>query len=465
MPQPRRPEVSAFLLILICLSAAAAQIAAPPFTAAIAGPALLLFFLREWRHLARMARILVMISLLGSGMLLLAEKIDLAVLGRAIDRAAFLAFFVTALSLLQSAGGRSPMIRNCGEALVEQPPGRRYTVLTIGGALFGVLLSLGTLSLLGSIIVSGVEGRRGSTEPRISEIRMQRMTLAMLRGFSTIPMWSPTTMTLAIILSGLPSLRWIDILPLGLAATVAFLVLGWITDRLTYPRPSGANRTEGAPLTTLLPLVGLVILIPGVAYVVAEVLGLSMIAALLVTVPFISFGWIFIQMRGAGDSHPMRASGTWIMRDVLPSLPSLRSEVGIFAGSAFIGILIPPLLNLDVIGSTVAQLGLSAGGVLVLSFWGIALALMVGINPIISATIAIEILPNLPGLALSELGIAHMVMMSWAVIIGLSPFSTSVRMSARVIGREAAEIGLRWNLRFSLVAGALLSLYLFFIGA
>ncbi len=246
---------------------------------------------------------------------------------------------------------------------------------------------------------------------------------------------------------------------------MAFLVLGWITDRLTYPRPSGANRTEGAPLTTLLPLVGLVILIPGMAYVVAEVLGLSMIAALLVTVPFISFGWIFIQMRGAGDSHPMRASGTWIMRDVLPSLPSLRSEVGIFAGSAFIGILIPPLLNLDVIGSTVAQLGLSAGGVLVLSFWGIALALMVGINPIISATIAIEILPNLPGLALSELGIAHMVMMSWAVIIGLSPFSTSVRMSARVIGREAAEIGLRWNLRFSLVAGVLLSLYLFFIGA
>lgn len=466
MSQPPRPEPSAFLLVLACLSSAAAQLGAPSaLTAAIAGPALLLFFLREWRHLAQVARILVMISLLGAGVMLMSGKIGLDTLVRATDRAAFLAFFVTALSLLQGAAARSPMIRKCGVALVEQPPGRRYTVLTVGGALFGVLLNLGTLSLLGSIIKGGVDARSATTEPRVSEIRLQRMTLAMLRGFCSIPMWSPTTMTLAIVLSGLPSVRWIDILPVGLAATVVYLGLGWVTDRFTYPKPAPANRTEGAPLTALVPLVGLVVLIPALAYSLAAALDLSMIAALLIAVPFIALGWIYIQMRGAGDPHPLRASGGWLLRDVIPGLPQMRSEVGIFAGSAFIGVLVPPLIDLPAVGAAVTQMGLSEGAVLVLSFWAIAIGSVIGINPIITVTIAVETLPSLPGLALSDLSIAHMVTMSWAIIVGLSAFSASVRIAARVIGRDAAAIGLRWNMRFSVLMTVVLTLYLFFIGA
>lgn len=57
--------------------------------------------------------------------------------------------------------------RRGGEAVVNQPPGRRYTVLTIGGALFGVLLNLGTISLLGTMIREGVDaGRQKNRRPR-----------------------------------------------------------------------------------------------------------------------------------------------------------------------------------------------------------------------------------------------------------------------------------------------------------
>lgn len=59
------------------------------------------------------------------------------------------------------------LIGRGGEAVVNQPPGRRYTVLTIGGALFGVLLNLGTISLLGTMIREGVDaGRQKNRRPR-----------------------------------------------------------------------------------------------------------------------------------------------------------------------------------------------------------------------------------------------------------------------------------------------------------
>ena len=451
------------LLLMLNMVTAIWTIFAPGTLPTLFGAAAVLaFFAYEWRALARVGRILVCLCLILPVFLAFRHGLQLSVITAAIDRAVFLAFFVTSLSFLQSAARSSPLIRRCGEAVVNQPPGRRYTVLTIGGALFGVLLNLGTISLLGTMIREGVDAGRQKTEDRVSEIRLQRMTLAMLRGFCSIPMWSPITVTLAIILASLPDITYFDILPVGVTLTVIYLASGWVIDRLTYPRPAAANVVKGAPLITLLPLVGLVVLIPTVAFVSAQLLTISMISALLIALPFMAAVWIFFQSQG--QENRLKHVGKRLWTDTLPSLPQMRSEIAIFAGSGFLGVMVVPLVDTAWLGAMVTGLGLHEGWVLTLTFWAIAVCSAIGINPIISVTLAVEVLPRLDGLQISPLSVAVMAVSAWAVIVNFSPFSAAVRIGGRIIDRDPMHIGMRWNAVFAVTMIIMLSLGLLFFG-
>jgi len=451
------------LLLLLNMIAAIWTIFAPGLLpTALGAGAVLAFFAFEWGSLARVARILVGLSLFFPVLLGWRHGLQIQVLADAMDRAVFMAFFVTSLSFLQSAARSSPLIRRCGEAVVNQPPGRRYTVLTIGGALFGVLLNLGTISLLGTMIREGVDAQRHRTEERVSEIRLQRMTLAMMRGFCSIPMWSPITVTLAIILSSLPQISYFDMLPVGIPMTVGYLTIGWVVDRLTYPRPAPANATQGAPLVVLLPLVGLVVLIPACAFVLAELLGVSMIRALLMALPVMASVWIFVQAKG--QQNRLKHVGKALWRVTLPALPTMRSEIAIFACSGFLGIMVVPLVDTQALGAVITGMGLHEGWVLVLSFWAVTICSAIGINPIISITLSVEVLPRLQGLQIEPLSVAIMAVSAWAVIVNFSPYSAAVRISGRIIGHDPVEIGMRWNAIFVTVMVVLSSLGLLMFG-
>lgn len=168
-------------------------------------------------------------------------------------------------------------------------------------------------------------------------------------------------MTLAIILASLPDITYFDILPVGVTLTVIYLASGWVIDRLTYPRPAAANVVKGAPLITLLPLVGLVVLIPTVAFVLAQILTISMISALLIALPFMAVVWIFFQSQG--QKNRLEHVGKRLWTDTLPSLPQMRSEIAIFAGSGFLGVMVVPLVDTAWLGAMVTGLGLHEGWV------------------------------------------------------------------------------------------------------
>ncbi len=448
---------SPILLFLVWGATAWSTLGGGSAAAIIAGVALLVFFAIELRKISPFGVILLVVSLILVGIHYFHGSLDRELLEKVIERAAFLSLFLISLFFLQSASATSALVRRSGEVLVNQPPGRRYLALTFGGIVFGLLMSLGALTLLGTMIRQGVEN---SSNVKARDIRLRRMTLALLRSFGTIPMWSPITITMAVVLSSLPNVSWAQVFPYGATLAIVYLGIGWLMDRFDPSRKGQAPATGGAPLSGLLPLVLLVILLPVIGWALSLVLGVTLLKALLLSLPFMSVGWITIQQQGDGLWLRLRAMWQHLRTNILPAMPQMRTELSIFAGSASLGILLVPLLDVERLGDLIAHTSMSSGQVLTSSLWIIVLFAIIGVSPLISVLVIIEILPRLPGLEIAPLAIAMMAVAAWSVSINIAPFATPVRVTGQAIMCDPARIGLKWNLAYSLSLAAVLSVLL-----
>lgn len=418
------------------------------------------FIALEARTMSRVALVLAALSVALPAWELWQGTLDWALAGRAVDRAAFFAFFLTSLSFLQFAAARSPLILRSGAILVHQPPGRRYLVLTFGAAFFGILLNFSTLGLLGTMIAKGVAPGEDAEARRIAAIRRRRMTLAMLRGFSSLPMWSPITVTMALITAAIPQASYLQIVVWSAPMAVTILLLGWVIDRFSYSRRALPGLPETPSLWGLLPLMGIVVLVPSLALGIGEILQVSLIQALLLVLPLVSLGWLVIQSLDAGAASATRDSLTALRRDLLPTLPNMRSEIGLFACSAFLGVLVLPLIDTVALGQAIVSVGLTGGLVLAISMW-LAFGLsVVGVSPIISVTILAGTLPHLDGLVIAPVAVAVAMVSIWSIVVNVTPFSASVRLSARMIDEDPAQVGLRWNMLYGVLAMSVVSGFL-----
>lgn len=411
------------------------------------------FVLPQWRALVPAARTLAGVTILLGFGLTVTGMISVDVLHRALDQALYFAFFVTMLGILQDTAAQSPLIRRSGEVILSQPPGRRYSVLTLGGMQMGVLLNLGALSLLGTMIAQGVAESRARTEARIADIRLRRMTLAMLRGFCTVPLWSPTSISMPIVLLALPGLSWLDLAPYGIGIAAALLFLGWVVDKMSYNRP--AVPAPDVPwFRPLLPMLALIAAIPAIGLGVSAVLDLRMITAILISIPVVALIWRAVQFRGAGENNPVRGAAHSLVTQTVPKLPQFRSEVVIFAASGAVAIILLPLIDIDALGGFIAAWGLGEGVVMVIGFlWVFAMA-FVGIGPIVTISLLMGVLPHLPGFDFAPVGLALMALTAWTLSVGISPLSAAVRITGRAIGQEPGVLGMGWNRSYILTASA-----------
>jgi len=461
-----RTNLSSSILLLACLITGANELQPLYWAAWVSGPALLVFFALEWKRLAGVARLLISGALLLLIIFSAQDGVSLEILSKSINRGAFLAVFVTVLNILKDSAQSSRLIRECGAVIVNQPPGRRYTMLTLGGHLFGVLLNLGTLSLLGTMIRRTIDTSQKNVEPRIREIRLQRMTLAILRGFAAVPLWAPTSITIVIVLSGMPELSWFDLLPFGLSGAVLFIATGWAVDRLSFPRAKRIEKryTLKQIFLTLLPLFILVVILPGIAFGVAQFLSVRLTSAMLICIPIFGLCWIFIQYLRRGAIRAFFLTTRRMHRRLLPSFSELRSEIGIFYCSGFLSILLLSQIDIGALGNMIVANGLNEGWTLVLFSWVIIIASVAGINPIITMTLSMEILQQLPGMNIQLTMIALMVTMTWAIAVNLAPIGASIRLISYCIQKPPSEIAFHWNAVFSLVMLSLLSVFLLIFG-
>ena len=102
---------------------------------------------------------------------------------------------------------------------------------------------------------------------------------------------------------------------------------------------------------------------------------------------------------------------------------------------------------------------------LVAASWAIVLLALVTVNPLVTASLVIETLVRLPGMEFNPALIASMITMTWGLVGGISPFSAAVRLTARAVGHTATDVGLKWNMPFTLCAFLLLDAVLLIFSA
>ncbi len=185
------------------------------------------------------------------------------------------------------------------------------------------------------------------------------------------------------------------------------------------------------------------------------------IAAVLVSAPIVSAAWIFAQYRRTQNKlNAIQLTVKRFTQDIFFKLPLQRSEIVFFAGSVLIGRLLLTVLDLDWFAQQLAHLDLSTAMILILSSWIIFIAALLFINPMISVTLVAGALSQLPSVENMPVTIALVVMVTWAVVIGSSPTTTSVRISAKITGITPFHMGIKWNGLYSGLVLLALDLYL-----
>ncbi len=370
----------------------------------------------------------------------------------ALARACLVITLFGALGFLREAARSSAVVRRCGRFLTRQPPGRRYLALTVGGHLFGLVLSYGSIALLGTM---SAQANARETDPVVRRLRLRRMLLAIQRGFVGTLTWSPLGLSMAVTLSSFPALRWEDALPFFLLSGFILVALGWALDRMFKPtgRPSslGRERPEGSWLL-LAPIAGLVGAIFLAAIAVRESLGVSMVVGVIVAVPLAAVLWILAQFADKGVRRAAAFTGRKFARYMATAFPADRGEIVILWSAAFIGAAIASLLRLHGLADLPAIVHEAPWLLPVASLWLIVATGQLGMNPILSVTILGSAVPDLGAFGLTPAPVAVAFTAGWALSGASSPFTATTMLVGRIGGVRAVAAGLVWNGAYTLLA-------------
>ncbi|HEY5718847.1 MAG TPA: hypothetical protein VIW02_00550 [Gammaproteobacteria bacterium] len=379
-------------------------------------------------------------------------------LWRALNSMTFIAGLFVALATLRNAAAGSLAIVRCGLYLADQPPGRRYLALTTGGHLFALVLNYGAISLFGGLIERSL---KAEPEPTIRAIRTRRMLLAVQRGFITTLLWSPLTFSMVISLSVVPGAKWASVLPYSTLAALLLGATGWALDTLFKPKvavvPPRKPQLPGA-WRALLPLLGLLVLLMGLVGTLQGLTGLRTVAVVMLVVPLLSLAWIGLQKRPphAGEAPVPRRLRLLAFLD--SDLPNYASELVLLMMAGYIGVLTATLLG-PAIGHD--WLGPHASPLLLVGvLWVVLLAGQVGMNPILSVTLLGPLLPTAVQLGVDPELIVLALVSGWALTGASSPFTATVMLVGAFGKVSPHRAGLVWNGAFTLVGGAVLSLWL-----
>jgi hypothetical protein len=312
----------------------------------------------------------------------------------ALRSASFIAAFFVALTTVRSAAAGSPAIERCGRFLADQPPGRRYLALTIGGQLFGIILMYGAISLLGSL--SATSAAR-EPNPEIRRHRVRRMLVAIQRGFvSTLP-WSPLAFAMAISTTLVPGASWEEAALPCLVSGLLLAGLGWGLDTVFKPRLSAPPSPRATPggswlgrLKPLLVLLAVLVIIVGALYAAT---GIRVVTLVMTVVPIIALVWVGIQRRPAGDNGVGDRIRSRASSFAMVELPTNGSELVLLVMAGFIGAMGARLSAPLVAAAGIDLSAVPSGALLLGVFWLIPLAGQIGMNPILAVSLMLPLLP------------------------------------------------------------------------
>lgn len=299
---------------------------------------------REWRRFTLASRVPVILSAA-----LLARAIAQGTPARVIEdapgRMVFLASLLALPGIVRVVAAEPPAIAQAGRYLTGQPPGRPIWRWPRPGTFSGCSsTSAGWRSCCGA----GAGPRPGRPRSSIREIKLRRVTVATLRGFSLVALWSPFGFGINTLLLAMPGLSYAQIGPPAIAVALLFLAGGWLLDQLTAPpRPAGPRPVGADPADR----VGLVRLILHVAalgaavFAIGAVAGLDFQHALLLAVPLYSLGWA--ARLGMREPSGPSAAVARVTALTIRRFPLAAPEIAIFASAGLLSVLALEMIPTD----------------------------------------------------------------------------------------------------------------------
>lgn len=473
--QPENREIVAISLLLVCGGVLSKLYLDLPHAGSVASMALIAFAVFGWQYFRfrEFFLLALAVSLTLAAFMTRADVVPMV--GKALDRAAFLAAFMILLALLKDGAVTSPSVLSVGRYLTRQPPGRRYLALQTGGHLLGVILNFGCLSLLGPLIQRGVraegQGSENEAAAEIAAIRERRQMSALTRGFSWIIAWSPTAITQAfvpLVLSGVQAGR---MAAMGGAITLVFFLAGWLEDRirgarirkklaalgqLPAPNPLPFPRAEFMKFGAVCLALGLIS-----AGIILST-GSATVPALMLTAPLVTAVWIWLQNMGA---HGWALRGWQATRDrgqeiVTESIPKSSPEALTLSVAGYAGIMAAGLTDAPALAALVGLEAVPPLAIYLTVAALVPLASNLAIPSMLVVTFLGSLFSALPQLDLDPTILGFSLVMGWGLNLVASPFSATSLVLSRVTGIPGTRISWRWNGLYSLISYGIVAIFL-----
>ncbi len=430
----------------------------------LARVALLIYLLVQWPRQARMAKGILLVTLLLAGVVVWRLPEPVSVLLQALDRLCFFATFVSSLGLLRVSAMRSRLVREAGNTLIRQKPALRYPTLSLGTALFGLIINIGVLNLFGAMVQRSNTLKAAGGHSDIQLAREQRMMLSILRGFALAPLVSPLGVTMAVILANMPSLTWATLAPVALPTAALFFLLGWWLDWRLRPQHL-ASKVPATRAPSLRPLWHFSLLALAITLSVFAVAGLGELrlpVAVLVACPAAAIIWMACQRRRLGGGTGLPRALTLLGRHSRLIFGASRGEIAVLGGSACLGVLLTPLIDVDALHALLIATHLHGAAMAIAAMLLVVALAQLGLNPIVSVTLLATLLGD--GSLADPRLLAVGMMCAWSLSMISSPFTASMLVLSQLIRRSPYQIAWRWNGVFFVLVVPMLALWIGMLG-
>ncbi len=376
-----------------------------------------------------------------------------------LTKAAFICAFFCALASLRSVAQGSKAIRNAGQFLARQPPGRRYLALTFGGQMFALVLNYGAIALLGNLAASNAATEKN---PEIRRHRTRRMLLAIQRGFTSTLPWSPLSFAVAITTAVIPGTSWGTVFIPGMVTSFLMAGTGWAMDTIFKPKIAGhtpATLQSEGNWSLMFPLIILLAAILSSISVLYLMTGIRVVGLVILIVPMVALLWALFQLRadvGTPRSHSFRGG---LKSYVLRELPSVKGEVVLLMMAGYIGTVGAALLGPILEGFGINLSSLPTPIFLLLCVWIIPIAGQIGMNPILAVTLLAPIIPSAQALGVPPAAIVVAITAGWALTGVTSPFTATTLLIGSFGNVSARHVGLVWNRSYFLTSAIIVSIW------
>ncbi|PHO05226.1 hypothetical protein CSC82_04425 [Rhodobacteraceae bacterium 4F10] len=367
------------------------------------------------------------------------------IIGSALGLAAFIGVFIAVLTSMKEAAARSRAIVDVGIYLTTQPAQKRFLSVALGTHVLGAFLNFGAPGLMAPLVQKGAQ--HSLSEP--VKVTEQRQMSALIRGFSWILLWAPTTLTQAVLLGLFVEVDYAFLVGLGLCTAAVMILLGLLMDRHDWGRPvARPERTMPERPSQAIRVVSLICAgLFAATYALKFAAGFTVAESLVITAPSATVLWLLAQQKTKPFKEGMQST-VGILTGAAPSL--LRSAIALGL-SGYIGRVSIYLLPVEDIAAWIETASFSP----FVFYCAVPVIITIGgqiaLSPIIFVVFLGGLLSELPGLDVDPTLAVFSLSFGWALSMAASPNATATLVISAVSDIPPTTLTWKWNGRYAIL--------------